>query len=98
MSPMMNFLLYLHVACCILLIICVLLQPSKTEVSSAWSSNFAQHWFGGQGSSRLMYQLTWGLTFIFFAMSLAINVQNVQKKTQTPLSIADQMDRIPNKK
>jgi preprotein translocase subunit SecG len=82
------FLIFLHVAVCIALIIIVLLQAGKgAEIGAAFGSGASQTVFGATGSKGFMSKLTTGAAVIFMLTSLILTYFHRQPSTVMPATV-----------
>jgi preprotein translocase subunit SecG len=71
---MYQFILFIHVFICAILIILVLVQQGKgATVGAAYGSGASQTVFGSRGSGSFLLRVTTAFVVMFFATSLALN-------------------------
>lgn len=63
----------IHVLCCLLLMLIILIQPGKSGgISAALGGAGAQQVFGGRGAGNFLTRGTWIIAGTFFATSITL--------------------------
>ena len=72
---MYNFILFLHVIICVVLLVLVLLQRSKSsDIGSSFGAGASTTMFGAAGSTSFLVKLTGIFALLFFGTSLALGI------------------------
>lgn len=86
-------LLIVHLIVCVLLVIVVLVQPSKGGLAQGAFGGATQTVFGGRGANDFITRLTVGLAIVFFITSLSLALLTSRGTSQGERSLIQEQAR-----